>query len=61
VIWRAGGIIRKGLFWLNDRQWSRIKPHLPPNLTGPARDDNRRIISGIVHMLQSGALARLPA
>jgi len=47
--------MRKGLFWLSDRQWSLIKPHLPTNLSGPARDDDRRIISGIVHMLQSGA------
>ena len=49
------GLMRKGLFWLNDRQWSRIAPHLPTNLTGPGRDDDRRIISGIIHMLQSGA------
>jgi transposase len=47
--------MRKGLFWLNDKQWSRIKPHLPTNLTGPARKDDRRVISGIIHMLQSGA------
>jgi transposase len=47
--------MRSGLFWFNDRQWARIKPLLPSNLTGPARDDDRRIISGIVHMLQSGA------
>ena len=44
-----------GLFWLNDRQWARIEPHLPTGLTGPERDDDRRIISGIIHMLQSGA------
>ena len=30
-------------------------PHLPTNQTGPARDDDRRIISGIIHMLQCGA------
>jgi transposase len=47
--------MRDGLFWLNDRQWARIEPHLPTGLTGPERDDDRRIISGIVHMLQSGA------
>ncbi len=47
--------MREGLFWLNDRQWSRIEPHLPTNLTGPERDDDRRIISGIIHMLRSGA------
>ena len=47
--------MRDSLFWLNDRQWSRIEPHLPTNLTGPERKDDRRIISGIVHMLQCGA------
>ncbi|MET4631840.1 transposase [Bradyrhizobium sp. I1.8.5] len=40
---------------MNDRQWARIEPHLPTGLTRPDRDDDRRIISGIVHMLQSGA------
>jgi len=43
------------LFWLSDRQWARIEPHLPSGLPGPARNDDRRIISGIIHMLQSGA------
>src|SRR6267154_1819691 len=47
--------MRAGLFWLNDRQWARIEPHLPTGLTGPDRDDDRRIVSGIIHMLQSGA------
>ena len=47
--------MRKGLFWLNDKQWAQIEPHLPTNQTGPARDDDRRIISGIIHMLQCGA------
>ena len=47
--------MRAGLFWLNERQWACISPHLPTNLTGPQRDDDRRIISGIIHMLQSGA------
>ena len=47
--------MRAGLFWLNDRQWACIAPHLPSNLTGPERDDDRRIISGIIHILQCGA------
>src|ERR1700726_1902109 len=47
--------MRKGLFWLGDRQWACIEPHLPTNQTGPPRDDDRRIISGIIHMLQCGA------
>ena len=47
--------MREGLFWLNDGQWERVKPHLPHGLTGPKRKDDRRVISGIIHMLQSGA------
>lgn len=46
--------MRTGLFWLNDKQWARIEPHLPTGLPGPERDDDRRVISGIIHMLQSG-------
>ncbi|MGY3077961.1 hypothetical protein ACVWZZ_004369 [Bradyrhizobium sp. LM6.10] len=25
--------MRKGLFWLNDKQWVQRKPHLPTNLS----------------------------
>ena len=25
--------MRGGLFWLNDKQWARIEPHLPTGLT----------------------------
>ena len=53
--WRGRKRVREGLFWLSDRQWARIGPHLPSGLPGPARDDDRRIISGIIYMLQSGA------
>ena len=42
------------LFWLTDRQWSRIEPHLPAGVWGKARVDDRRVISGIVHVLKSG-------
>ena len=47
--------MRAGLFWLNERHWACILPHLPTNLTGPDRDDDRRIISDIIHMIQCGA------
>ena len=46
--------MQKNLFWLNNRRWRRIEPQLPKGLTGPGRTDDRRVISGIVHMLQSG-------
>ena len=42
------------LFWLSDRQWELIKPHLPYRAAGRRREDDRRIISGIIHVLQSG-------
>lgn len=53
--------MRKGLFWLNDKQWAQIEPHLPTNQTGPAREDDRRIISGIIQCssaAHAGAIAR---
>lgn len=43
------------LFWLDDLQWASIKPYVPSRKQrGPRRQDDRRIISGIVHVLQSG-------
>jgi transposase len=46
--------VRRNLFWLSDEQWSRIKPHLPTDVRGVERVDDRRVISGIVHVLKSG-------
>jgi len=46
--------VRKNLFWLSDGQWERIEPHLPRDVRGVARVDDRRVISGIVHVLKSG-------
>ena len=42
------------LFWLSDRQFELIKPHLPYRAAGKRREDDRRIIGGIIHVLQSG-------
>ena len=41
-------------FWLSETQWAVIEPHLPKNQAGARRVDDRRVISGIVHVLQSG-------
>jgi transposase len=41
-------------FWFSDSQWSRIEPLLPVNGKEARRVDDRRVISGIVHALQSG-------
>lgn len=42
------------LFWLSDEAWAAIEPHLPKNQPGARRVDDRRVISGIVHVLKVG-------
>src|SRR4051794_29773617 len=39
--------MRRNLFWLSDEQWARIEPHLPTDVRGVERVDDRRVISGI--------------
>ncbi len=43
-----------GEFWLSNAQWAVIGPLLPTNQPGARRIDDRRIISGIVHVLKVG-------
>ena len=42
------------LFWLSDEAWEAIEPHLPKNQPGARRVDDRRVISGILHVLKVG-------
>lgn len=42
------------LFWLSDDAWAAIEPHLPKNQPGARRVDDRRVISGILHVLKVG-------
>lgn len=42
------------LFWFSDEQWARVEPLLPTNTRGLKRVDDRRVLSGIVHVLRSG-------
>ena len=41
-------------FWLSDEQFERLEPLLPSDARGVPRVDDRRVISGIIHVLQSG-------
>jgi transposase len=41
-------------FWLDDEAWAVIEPLLPTNQPGARRVDDRRVISGIIHVLRSG-------
>ena len=45
----------RSLFWLSDDEWARIEPWLPRGRRGAHRVDDRRVISGIIHMLKTGA------
>ena len=47
------------LFWFTDQQWSKIAPHLPTNQPGPARDDDRRILSGIAPSAMTLAIGKI--
>jgi len=42
------------LFWLTDEQWTVLEPFMPVNQPGARRVDDRRVISGIVHVLKTG-------
>ncbi|ABS67949.1 putative transposase [Xanthobacter versatilis] len=41
-------------FWLTDAQFTRIAPHLLTDTRGKPPVADRRVISGIVHVLKSG-------
>jgi transposase len=46
--------MRRNLFWLNSDRWRQIEPHLPQDVRGKERVDDRRFISGNLHVLKSG-------
>jgi transposase len=46
--------MRSNLFWLDDEQWGTIQLYLPTDVRGKKRVDDRRVISGIIHVLRSG-------
>lgn len=41
------------LTWLSDAEWARIEPLLPHGRKGAHRVDDRRVISGIVHLFEA--------
>jgi len=56
ILMRSGVLERvmSKLFWLSDDQWAAVEPHLPRNQSGAHRVDDRRVISGIIHVLKIG-------
>lgn len=41
-------------FWLTDAQFAKLRPLLPTDTRGKPRVDDRRVISGIIHVIKSG-------
>lgn len=42
------------LFWLSNEQWAVMEPFMPKNQPGPERNDDRQVISGILHVVRTG-------
>jgi transposase len=42
-----------GQFWLSEEQVERLLPHFP-KARGKPRVDDRRVLSGILHVLRNG-------
>ena len=40
--------------WLSDDQWAKIEPFLLADVRGKERVDDRRVLSGIWHLIKSG-------
>ena len=41
-------------YWLSEEQFERLRPLLPNKVRGVPRADDRRVISGIIHVMKSG-------
>lgn len=48
---RRREFVTRPYFWLSDDQFARLEPYLPTDTRGVPRVDDRRVISGIVHVL----------
>jgi len=42
------------LFWFSEEQFTKMQPWLPNDVRGVPRVDDRRVLSGIVHVLKHG-------
>ena len=48
----------KHFFWLSEAQFDRLRPLLPNKVRGVPRVDDRKVISGIIHVIRSGLMWR---
>jgi transposase len=47
-------VIDESRLFLREAQFAKLKPHLPTDTRGKPRVDDRRVISGIIHVIKSG-------
>ena len=47
-------VIDESRLFLTEAQFAKLKPHLPTDTRGKPRVDDRRVISGIIHVIKSG-------
>ena len=45
-------------FWLSEAQFARLQPLLPNKVRGVPRVDDRKVISGIIHVIRYGLMWR---
>ena len=48
----------KHFFWLSEAQFDRLRPLLPNKVRGVPRVDDRKVISGIIHVIRCGLMWR---
>ncbi|TIL44439.1 transposase [Mesorhizobium sp.] len=55
--------MNRDYFWLSDEQFARLQPYLPTGTRGKPRVDDRRVISGIIHVIKAAGAGwtRLPS
>ena len=44
----------RDLFWLSAEQFERIEKYLPTDVRGVPRVDDRKVLSGIIHVIKRG-------
>lgn len=42
------------VLWLSGEQWAVMEPFMPVDQPGSERNNDRQVISGIIHVLKSG-------
>ena len=50
---RGGAVMNREYFWLRNEQFGLLERYLPTDTRGKPRVDDRRVISGIIHVVRA--------